>query len=368
MRVLGLRSVNQNRAALASFAVALAMAAPTVIGSAHADDASYIPLSMTPAPPTRLSKTQPEGDSLDAVFNGLVGSKRNRSLSLDPSIKPGPIPTSTQDYIPNLVGASVSTDADGRMVTPAQTRIAGAGDVSPNFKAKTPVVNRSPLASLLGGSVTPESPVDWSGVYAGMTLGGAAGRPKMATNTAQKDPTYGYTVNTLHSDTAFSTAGVVGGAFIGANVALESYVVGVEAGIVGVSVSDKVALDRYTQREVKLDSLATVRGRIGVPYGQALVYVTGGGVMGVPRFTEFSQVPDTPASTETKGRRYGWLVGGGVDYAFDDHWIARAEYTYVEFAKKSFSVTGFDGQYNTAAKTTRQFNLHNFSVGLAYKY
>jgi outer membrane immunogenic protein len=31
----------------------------------------------------------------------------------------------------------------------------------------------------------------------------------------------------------------------------------------------------------------------------------------------------------------GWTIGGGVEYAFADHWSAKAEYLYVRFPDKS---------------------------------
>lgn len=38
-----------------------------------------------------------------------------------------------------------------------------------------------------------------------------------------------------------------------------------------------------------------------------------------------------PASDSIWATRIGWTVGDGVEYAFDPHWIIRAEYRYTDF-------------------------------------
>jgi outer membrane immunogenic protein len=34
-------------------------------------------------------------------------------------------------------------------------------------------------------------------------------------------------------------------------------------------------------------------------------------------------------------RADGWVAGGGIEYAFADHWTARAEYLHVDFNRRT---------------------------------
>jgi outer membrane immunogenic protein len=77
----------------------------------------------------------------------------------------------------------------------------------------------------------------------------------------------------------------------------------------------------------KIESLGTVRGRIGYamgPTGNWLPYVTGGLAMGeVNGWDSLS-----PASGSDF--RTGWTVGGGLETAFALRWSAKVEYLYVD--------------------------------------
>ena len=87
------------------------------------------------------------------------------------------------------------------------------------------------------------------------------------------------------------------------------------------------------------DWMATVRGRIGLAPGRWLVYGTGGVAFADSRSSDTLAFPTlAPAAlfTSTGARsstQTGWTAGGGVEWAFDDHWTARGEYLYAQFPK-----------------------------------
>jgi opacity protein-like surface antigen len=74
--------------------------------------------------------------------------------------------------------------------------------------------------------------------------------------------------------------------------------------------------------------------------------------------------------------RIGWTAGGGVDYAFTEHWIVRLEYNYFRFSSKSiFFSDRSDACPPTAgsgtclsASGTVGFNLSEAKVAVAYKF
>ena len=84
------------------------------------------------------------------------------------------------------------------------------------------------------------------------------------------------------------------------------------------------------------DWMATVRGRIGLA---ADGFGTGGVAFADSRSSDTLAFPTlAPAAlfTSTGARsstQTGWTAGGGVEWAFDDHWTARGEYLYAQFPK-----------------------------------
>ena len=57
----------------------------------------------------------------------------------------------------------------------------------------------------------------------------------------------------------------------------------------------------------------------------------------------------------------GLALGAGLEYAFSDHWIGRAEYQYANFG----TTTMFNRDGNRAEMENE---LHQLRVGMAYKF
>ena len=78
--------------------------------------------------------------------------------------------------------------------------------------------------------------------------------------------------------------------------------------------------------------LTTVRGRLGVTFDRALLYVTGGLAISNTKFTDsFGSFGNTVIATvSTSSTLTGWTVGGGLEYGFADNWSAKLEYLYVD--------------------------------------
>ena len=139
--------------------------------------------------------------------------------------------------------------------------------------------------------------------------------------------------------------GFIGGGQIGYNWQTDHWVFGIEADfqgsaqkadggfvlapIVGAAVFPGLTV-AYTD---KLEWFGTVRGRVGYAFDRWLPYVTGGWAYG--HGTISGTGTTTPAGTVlafSASQDYsGWTVGGGVEWAFMDHWSAKAEYLYIDF-------------------------------------
>ena len=111
----------------------------------------------------------------------------------------------------------------------------------------------------------------------------------------------------------------------------------------------------------KPDWLSTIRGRAGLAFNNAMVYLTGGVAFADVKNSFF--VPGFPG-VSTSNTRVGWTVGAGAEYMFTPNWIGRLEFLYAdlgshgEFYPASFSV----------ATSSLSHELMIGRVGLAYKW
>jgi len=227
------------------------------------------------------------------------------------------------------------------------------------------VVSTSAFAADLSPqSVEPIAPVvapafNWTGFYAGVHAGAVFGNSELLE----------YKVK----DTAF-----IGGAHAGYNLQLNSNVViGVEGDIDYTSLSENKLVRTltlagprdsvgYLNNYVKPESewQGSVRARLGYAFDRLLPYVTGGVAFGDERVTymQVSNVIESVSYSSTK-TAVGWTVGGGVEYAIDDHWVARGEVRYTDFGKPdlNFSIPNNDGLKSS-------FNEVSTTLGVSYKF
>jgi outer membrane immunogenic protein len=159
-------------------------------------------------------------------------------------------------------------------------------------------------------------------------------------------------------------SGVIGGGQIGYNWQVNQFVLGVEADAVGSGLKGSSASASRTigapifavpvTQTVTVDFghvewMASFRGRAGFAVNQALFYVTGGGAVaefGGSRTTLVNgpgiSIPAAGTYVATNGgstTRWGWTVGGGIEWAFSQNWSVAGEYRHTDFGNRS---TTFD--------------------------
>jgi outer membrane immunogenic protein len=200
----------------------------------------------------------------------------------------------------------------------------------------------------------PPAPVyyNWTGFYLGVNLGGSWGRQSGELFDESGRDIFGFSD---HPD------GVIGGGQIGYNWQFAPWfgwgngtVLGIEADIQGSSerTRDDFSVldgtDTFTGfADDKLEWFGTVRGRVGIAFDRVLPYVTGGWAVGDrkldgPLFGPAGLFPATanfPAGetffSSRSDMNEGWTVGGGVEWAFWDHWTAKFEYLYIDFGNRN---------------------------------
>jgi outer membrane immunogenic protein len=203
---------------------------------------------------------------------------------------------------------------------------------------------------------------DWTGFYLGIDVGAA-----WATDTVSPvvaDPT-GPT-GTFPRSNKLSSSGPLGGATIGFNYQLSSFVFGIEGDIGGLALANSVA-DAGSGSLAEIDSInnglyGDATGRLGFVWGPALLYGKGG-------WAFFNGQASTTAAGFTStgtGTFTGWTYGGGIEYRLEGPWSAKIEYLHFDFSTKDASLTGVAGVFpyaNALSVDTIKFGL-NYKFGL----
>jgi outer membrane immunogenic protein len=247
--------------------------------------------------------------------------------------------------------------AFGALVAPVM-----AADLAPSFKAPIPVYT-------------------WTGCYVGADIGGGWANQGVLNSSQLPIPLLGAqdTVNTTASGGT-----VIGGGHVGCNYQwAPALVIGVEADFSGAS------LNAYANAQstfagvgapggginwtTKLDSIATVRGRLGYAWTpNTLLYITAGGAWGRSSFSStdiFIFGCPACATTSFSTTSSGLVLGGGMEWApWNNNWIIRAEYLW--YSLGGASGTGFvPGIAAPAANVTwSSLNMSSGRAGLSYKF
>jgi outer membrane immunogenic protein len=189
---------------------------------------------------------------------------------------------------------------------------------------------------------------NWTGFYIGINGGGGWG------NTTWND--------TVPGNGSWKTSGWLVGATAGYNWQApgSAFVFGIEGDIDAANINgtgnnpDCVAL---VNCQTKSTWLGTIRGRGGYAWDRWLAFVTGGGA--------FGNIQASAAGTPTESSsRFGWTLGGGVEYAFAGPWSLKAEYLYVDLGNFSCSANAC----GVPAPTTVSHTVNIVRAGLNYRF
>ena len=245
----------------------------------------------------------------------------------------------------------------------------------------------------------------WTGFYIGANVGGAWTNNNVGSDFGPLFPPFAilpplvpiFTVIPGQLDVLGGggrQSGVIGGGQVGYNWQVNQFVLGVEADAVGtglhgstgsasrtfgppiipVTVTQTVTVDFG-----KIDWMASFRGRAGFAVDHALFYVTGGGAV-----AEFggstTTLIDGPgiglpagtfvASNGGSSTRWGWTVGGGIEWAFNQNWSVAGEYRHTDFGngRTSFNVPdGLGGVFATGTSHSR-LTVDQATARLNYRF
>jgi outer membrane immunogenic protein len=180
----------------------------------------------------------------------------------------------------------------------------------------------------------------WTGFYIGGNIGAAWAQHNW------NDNFFGLNFNNGTSNAVF-----IGGGQVGGNYQINNFVIGVEGTFdwaannnnnnIGVIVPAGIlGIGGHTLQVTANDKwIATVAARLGVAYDRVLFYAKGGGAwVGANSLTITDVNTGASITGSTNNTLSGFLVGGGIEWAFTNNWTVKAEYDYIGLGNRTFTV------------------------------
>jgi outer membrane immunogenic protein len=195
----------------------------------------------------------------------------------------------------------------------------------------------------------------WTGCYLGGHVGGAWARKDITDPVQLVQDSFLFPGATTGVTTVNpSPSGAVIGGQIGCDYEFPSnFVIGVEGSASGSTMrSSQNAVLPLGNPDIALvqantDFLVGLTGRIGYAFDTVLLYARGGAALAGDKFEVSGTFTGLPYDFRGLDNRYGWVVGGGVDWAFTPHWSVNFEYDYYQFGHGNVAmvdgINGFSG-------------------------
>ena len=231
----------------------------------------------------------------------------------------------------------------------------------------------STFAADLG--VAPLAPLPvftWTGFELGVQVGGGAGQTSVNVD-GDTAPFPAFS-----SSNTYGSSGVFGGIHVGYNyqfAGLSAWpiVAGVQleynfAGITGNN-SDAP----LNTLETSIREFGSADARLGFAFNRLLIYAIGGFAYGDIR-SQIALAGLAPGVIDFFGtNRYGFDVGGGLEYNFYGNWTVRAEYRYYDWGTLGYNSAGFGSVVNgiipfAIPNHTSRETMQTGRVGLTYKF
>jgi outer membrane immunogenic protein len=209
----------------------------------------------------------------------------------------------------------------------------------------------------------------WTGFYVGANVGYGWGKLTGTEGVAGN----GF-VGAGSASSGLNVNGVIGGGQLGYNWQTGAFVLGVEADIQGAgehrtdSIGCGVACT--LSAETRIDSFATLRGRVGVtPWDRGLLYFTGGAAwMHASDTLNLTTAGGTARVLDQGISKMGWTIGGGLEQMVWDRWSVKVEYLYMR-AEDVTSSTNIPAALGGGTLTTTGTISNNvLRAGLNYHF
>jgi outer membrane immunogenic protein len=220
----------------------------------------------------------------------------------------------------------------------------------------------------------------WTGCYLGGHLGGGFAHKDIIDPiqlVQDQLPFAGPGATTGITTVSPSPSGVVIGGQIGCDYQFApSWVVGIEGAASGSTMKGSTTVGLPLRNpdtalvQAKTDFLTSVTARVGYAFDNVLLHAKSGVALAADRYDVSGSFVGTPFGFTGLENRIGWTAGGGVEWAFSQHWSASIEYDYYQFGHRLVTMSdptnGFLG--NVAVRQNIQvvkagLNFHIWGPG-----
>jgi len=207
----------------------------------------------------------------------------------------------------------------------------------------------------------------WTGFYIGGNIGAAW---------AQRTVTDVFG----NSFTGSSNARFIGGGQLGYNWQAGNFVFGVEGDIDGIASNNNRGggavfvggRGPFVVTASSTNWVGTLAARFGWAADHWLFYgKAGGGWVGNSSgFTVTNLATGVSFGSGSSSNVGGWLLGGGVEYAFTNNWSLKGEYNYIELGNRNFAVPVIVGGpigVDVFTSNNRSFQMVKFGFNYAFR-
>lgn len=228
--------------------------------------------------------------------------------------------------------------------------------------------------------IYPTSAYDWGGFYVGINGGLAGGMFEHPISLDAEDDDD--LINLATGSVDLTGYGFLYGVQAGFNVQMDNLLFGIEADLQGSTVEGRDYLtitdtqglilpdagDTFdADAGTSLDWLATLRPRIGWVNDRFVVYATGGLAYGQTTSSINADVDGDELFSESQTLdRWGYTIGGGVEYALTDNLTMKTEYLYTDLGSEEV-VAGELGE-GIFGSLDSQVSFHTVRAGLNFRF
>ena len=215
----------------------------------------------------------------------------------------------------------------------------------------------------------------WTGCYFGGHVGGIRNDSRLTSYAFGPAITAAQTAASTYSYDADDTS-FTGGVQYGCNYQTGSWVFGTDSSFSWAGIDETfnafhpavpgvLAYNETVSQQV--DWYSTTRARLGWARDRWMVFVAGGLATGRVESNFLAVFPaGTFTGSESKSR-YGWTIGGGLEYALSQNWFLRGEYLYVDLG--DYSYLSFPSPLTPELfRTEVDTKFHVARIALSYRF
>jgi outer membrane immunogenic protein len=210
---------------------------------------------------------------------------------------------------------------------------------------------------------------NWTGFYLGVNAGGAWG------STSIHDPSPFAPIFGIPTSQTIGSSGFIGGGQLGYNYQFGgNFVIGGELELDGMDLDASKTVPIFigasnVMRKANADWLGTAGVRLGYAADRVLFYAKGGAAVADYSYRDQTTFFGTVFNNATNDTdRWGWMIGGGVEWAFAANWTAKAEYDYISFDRQNITLNSVGGVLPAAQPLGIADSISLAKIGINYKF